>query len=531
MLYDVLMIAMPDNLPDDVNELKKIISNLANEYEKEIQYLKEKNKFLLQKLFGRKSEKLTPDDILQGRLFDESEFYSDENENAEDDSPEKLTVVSSHTRRKTGKKPLPESLPRVDVVHDISEEEKQCACGCEMKRIGEEVSEKLDMIPAKIQVLRHIRYKYACKNCEGSESDEAPVKIAPLPPQIIPQGIATPGLAAWVLVSKFCDALPFYRQEKLFSRIGVDISRATFCNWSIITHRGSERLLELMWRDILASRLVGMDETPVQVMKEPGRKNTTKSYMWLFRGGEETRPIVIFRYAPTRGSEFINSEFADYEGVIQTDGYQGYKTLGKKEKVTHAVCWAHVRRKFMEAMNGTSQSFSHSIVSMIKTLYDVEKEIRENKYNHEEIRQVRNDKSRPVVEKIEQQLKKHVHSIAPGSLAGKAISYSLKLWPQLCVYLDNPIIPIDNNHVENAIRPFVVGRKNWLFSGSPRGAHASAGLYSIIETAKANGLEPYWYLRYLFEKLPACTSDNEIRSIMPNRIDPEVISKLRGGVN
>ena len=376
MMYGGLMNVTQKQLPDDVDALKEIIANLTNEYENRIKNLEEEKKLLLHRLFGRKSEKLTAEDVLQGRLFDEAE--SDDNDSIEDIPSTSVTTVKEHKRRKPGRKPLPESLPRVNIVHDIAESEKQCACGCQMSRIGEDISERLDIIPAKIQVHRHIRYKYACKNCEGIESDGV-VKTAPLPPQMVPQGIVSSGLLAWVMVSKFCDALPFYRQEKLFSRIGVDISRATFCNWSIVTHRGSERMLELMWRDILASQLVGMDETPVQVMKEPGRKNTTKSYMWVFRGGEESRPVIMFRYAPTRGSEFINSEFADYEGIIQTDGYQGYNALGKKEKVTHAVCWTHVRRKFMEAMQGTSQSLSHSIVSMIKMLYDVEtKYVRKN---------------------------------------------------------------------------------------------------------------------------------------------------------
>lgn len=536
MLYDDLMIARPQQLPDDIDALKEIISNLSkltNKYEKEIQYLEEKNSLLLQKLFGRKSEKITPEYILQGRLFDESEFCSVPDEDEPGEVPEPVTVVSSHTRKKRGRKPLPESLPRVDVVHDITEDEKQCACGCDLKRIGEDVSEKLDIIPAKIQVLRHIRYKYACENCEGSESDEAAVKTAPLPPQIIPQGIVSPGLLAWVLTGKFCDALPFYRQENLFARIGVELSRATFCNWAILAHRGCGRMLELMMDDILSSPLAGLDETTVQVMNEKNRKNTTKSYMWVFRGGTDDKPVVLFRYNPTRGGDFINNVFSHYEGIIQTDGYQGYNALGKKEKVVHAGCWAHVRRKFVEATGNSKgdNSFAHSMTSMIKKLYDVESEIREKNYNNEEILKLRNKESLPVVEKIGEMLEKHRHGIAPKSLTGKAISYAVDLWPRLSVYLDNPIIPIDNNLVENAIRPFTVGRKNWLFSGSPRGAEASAGIYSIIETAKANGLEPYWYMRYLFERLPACKGDDEIKLIMPNRIDPQIIENFRGGVN
>ena len=530
------MIAIPQQLPDDVTALKDIIFNLSsltNKYEKEIQYLEEKNKLLLQKLFGRKSEKLTPEDILQGRLFDEPEFCSTPDKDESEEESEPVIVVSSYTRKKTGRKPLPESLPRVDVVHDISEKEKQCACGCEMKRIGEDVSEKLDIIPPKIQVLRHIRYKYACKNCEGSESDKAPVKIAPLPPQIIPQGIVTPGLLAWVLVSKFCDALPFYRQEKIFARIGVELSRATLSNWAILAHRGCSRMLELMMDDIISSPFVGMDETTVQVMNEKNRKNTTKSYIWVSRGGTSDKPVVLFQYNPTRGGDFVNSEFKNFEGIIQTDGYQGYNTLGKKEKVTHAGCWAHVRRKFVEASGNSKgdNSFAHSMLAMIKKLYEVESEIRDKKYSDEKILELRTKESQPVVGKIGELLEKHRHSIAPKSLTGKAITYALNLWPKLFVYLDNPQIPIDNNLVENAIRPFVIGRKNWLFSGSPRGAEASAAIYSIIESAKANGLESYWYLRYLFEKLPACKSDDEIKLIMPNRINPEIVEKFRGGVN
>jgi transposase len=225
--------------------------------------------------------------------------------------------------------------------------------------------------------------------------------------------------------------------------------------------------------------------------------------------------------------------FRSYEGIIQTDGYQGYNTLGKKEKVIHAGCWAHVRRKFVEATGNSKgdNSFAHSMTSMIKKLYDVETEIREKKYGGDEILKLRDKESRPVVKKIGDMLERNRHSIAPKSLTGKAISYAVDLWPRLSVYLDDPQIPIDNNPVENAIRPFVVGRKNWLFSGSPRGAEASAGIYSIIETAKANGLEPYWYMRYLFEKLPACKDDDEIRLIMPNRIDPQIIEDFRGGVN
>lgn len=544
MVYSGLMIETPNNLPDDVEALKEIISSLSTEYKSktteyeskihnlknDIKLLEEEKKILLHRLFGRRSEKLTADDIMQGLLFDEAEVHEDRIAD-EDNVSELVTVVREHERKKRGRRPLPVGLPRVEVVHDIADAEKRCACGCEMTRIGEETSEKLDIIPAKIQVIRHIRYKYACKNCEGTTEDAPAVKTAALPPQMVPQGIVSPGLLAWTLTGKFCDALPFYRQEKLFARIGVEIGRATFCNWAVVAHRGCGRLLELMWQDILASPLVGMDETSLQVLKEPGKKNATKSYMWVFRGGGGERPVVMFRYTPGRGSEFVNREFSGYTGAIMTDGYQGYDELGSKEGVVHAACWAHVRRKFMEALKGNAdQSLAHAVIEFIRQLYAVESDIREQGYGPEKIHELRQKISLPVVRKVEELLKKQVHHIAPKSLTGKAISYTLNLWPRLCVYCDNPLIPIDNNPVENAIRPFVVGRKNWLFSGSPRGAHASAGIYSIIETAKAGGLEPYWYLRYLFENLPACKNDEEIAKLLPHRIDAKIIDEFRGGV-
>ena len=238
------MIAIPEHLPEDIEVLKDIILELVSsnksfsnkiEYlEREIRYLQEENKLLLQKMFGSKREKITSqEEDIQPTLFDEVETCKDLEEDAEEE-----IVVSSHTRKKRGRRPLPEELPRVEIIHDISEEEKRCRCGCELKRIGEEVSEKLDIIPPKIQVQRHIRYKYACKNCEGVESEGGAVKTASLPAQMIPQGIVTPGLLAWVIVSKFCDGLPFYRQEKLFERIGVELSRSTLSNWSILAYRG-----------------------------------------------------------------------------------------------------------------------------------------------------------------------------------------------------------------------------------------------------------------------------------------------------
>jgi transposase len=280
--------------------------------------LREQVRLLRSQLYGSKTEKKLRDkDDGQALLFNEAEAcISEEEEQASEE-----IKVPAHTRKKRGRRPLPEDLPRVDVIHDLSDKEKVCGCGCTKDRIGEEVSEQLEIIPAKVQVIRNIRYKYVCKNCEGVEADEPAVSIAPLPPMIIPKSIATPGLLAYTFTSKFADALPFYRQEKLFERIGVDISRSSMCNWAIKVAEQCEPLIDLFNKDIRSGPLISIDETTVQVMKEPGRSNTTKSYMWIFRGGPPDKPLLVYRYDPTRSGDVASEYLSGYKGYVQTDGY------------------------------------------------------------------------------------------------------------------------------------------------------------------------------------------------------------------
>ncbi len=519
-------------LPDDTEALKTIILNFKAEYQSEIdkyesqiQGLNYQIKLLKARLFGRKSEKLTAEDILQGRLFDEAETH---NEHEEEQLEKESVRVKGFERRKPGRKPLPPDLPRVEEIHDIPEEEKICACGSVLTRIGEETSEKFEIIPAKIHVIKHIRYKYACSICEGTENENegGAVKIAPLPPQIIPQGIVTPGLLSYILTSKFCDALPFYRQEKMFARIGVDISRATMCNWAMLAHEKMYRMIELLWEKVATSPHIGIDETTIQVLREPGRNNTAKSYMWVFRGGTRDHPVIIFRYSPSRSTEVIKKYLNNFKGYMQSDGYTCYDVFGRREGIIHAGCWAHVRRKFVEAAKVSKEGLAHNVIDYIRKLYKVEEKAREGDLTPEKIVLLRQEESRSLIESLKKLLDREVNHVAPASLLGKAIRYALDDWPKLLVYLENGIVPIDNNMVENAIRPFVVGRKNWLFSGSPRGADASAAIYSVIETAKANGLEPYAYLRYLFEKLPFAKNDDEIRELLPDRIENAEISSI-----
>lgn len=518
-------------LPDDTSTLKELIDSLTDSYtdletksQSRIDYLEERIRLLQNELFGRKSEKqkFPEKDQLQLCLFDEPELPE----------PEKFATITvpAHTRKKSGRKPLPKDLPRIDVIHDIDESEKICACGCQLSRIGQEESEKLDIIPAKMQVIHHIRYKYACKNCEGVEDDGPTVKIAPLPIQFIPKGIATPGLVAQILVSKYEDALPFYRQEKIFARLGVDIPRSSMCGWSIKAAEHCKPVLELLHRKILSGPLVNIDETPVQVMKEPGRSNTSKSYMWVFRGGPPDKPVLIYQYHPTRSGQVPNEFLKDYAGYIQTDAYTGYDALGRRPGIYHMGCWAHARRKFMEVVKAGSgkgkKGHAETALEHIRKLYAVEKIARKDQLTPDQIVKLRQEKSKPVLEEFKNWLNALSGQTPPKGLLGKAVNYTLKNWPLLIRYLEKGYITPDNNAAENAIRPFVVGRKNWLFFGHPNGASASSCLYSLIETAKVCGLKPYDYLRYLFDRIPFAKTEADYEKLLPQNLTTDQIEKF-----
>ena len=511
-------------LPDDSLQLKGVIVELQGQiaglrevHDKETSILLEQIRHLRAQLFGRKSEKLRPEGGPEPLpLFDMPE--PEVREEAES------IPVEAHQRRKGGRKPLPEELPRVEIVHDLAAEEKVCGCGQELSRIGEEVSEQLDIVPAKIQVLRHIRPKYACKACEGVEDDGPAVKIAPVPPQIVPKSIASPGLLAFILAAKFIDHTPFYRQEKQFLRLGVEVSRTSMCNWAMQAASACMPLLNLLRDEVLAGSYVNIDETTLQVLQEPGRDPTAKSYMWIFRRGDPERKVLIYQYHPSRGGDVARAFLGDFQGVVQTDGYSGYDFLDHVAKVRHIGCWAHARRKFMDVISAQGKNrktgAADVALSFIGKLYKLEKEARSRQLRPAEVYQMRQAEARPILTEMHQWLIKKSAQTPPKGLLGKAVTYALNQWPRLIGYLEDGRLAPDNNAAENAIRPFVVGRKNWLFSGTPEGAEASALLYSLIETAKANGLEPYAYLRYTFGRLPLASSLEEYEVLLPWNITP-----------
>jgi len=510
---------MPDALKSLFLDLQGEIAALREKYEKETALLLEQIRLLRAQLYGRKSEKIIPADGPQPLpLFD-----MPEPEGLDEDDEEKIHVPG-HTRKKRGRKPLPEDLPRVEVVHDIDEQDKVCSCGCERRRIGEEISEQLDIVPARVRVIRHIRPKYACPACEGVEDDGPTVRIAPAPPQIIPKSIASPGLLAHILTEKFVDHLPFYRQEKRLIRLGVDVSRTSMCRWAMQAAASCQPLLNLLEEEVLAGRYIQADETTLQVLNSPGRSPTARSYMWVFRRGDPERPILIYQYHPTRAGDVANAFLRDFEGTVQTDGYSGYDFLDTREKVRHIGCWAHARRKFTDVTRALGKKrkagAADKALSYIRKLYAVEKRIRNGNYSPEEIYAIRQAESRPILDDFEKWLRKKQQQTPPKGLLGKAVAYTLNQWHRLIGYIEDGNLSIDNNMAENSIRPFVVGRKNWLFSGTPEGAKASALLYSLVETAKANRLEPYAYLRYIFEKLPMAETLEDYEVLLPWNVTP-----------
>jgi transposase len=518
-------------LPDTPGALKEIVTRLHEEiatlrdlFAKENDILREQIQLLRAQLYGRKSEKIIPEDGPQPLpLFDMPE--------PEDDDDEEEIHVPAHNRKKRGRKPLPKDLPRIERIHDIDDADKVCPCGCELTRIGEEVSEQLDIIPAQAQVIRHVRPKYACPDCEGEQDDGPTVKIAPVPPQIIPKSIASPGLLAHILTAKFVDHTPFYRQEKQLVRYGGQVSRTSMCNWAMKAAEACQPLLNLLQDEVLDGLFINIDETTLQVLHEPGRSPTSKSYMWIFRRGDPDKPVLIYQYHPTRASDVVKAFLGDFHGYVQTDGYSGYNFLDSLEDICHIGCWAHARRKFMDVLKAQGKNrksgSADKALKYIKKLYRLERIAREKDYSPDEIYRMRQDEAKPILDDFEKWLSKKKLHTPPKGLLGKAITYTMNQWHRLIGYIENGHLTIDNNMAENSIRPFVIGRKNFLFSGTPKGAEASALLYSLVETAKANKLEPYAYLRYIFDKVPTASSLEDFEALLPWNVTPAQMNYTR----
>ena len=507
-------------LPDDIEALKKLIlekdEQLQNKQSR-IEILEELVILFKSQQFGKSSEK-SPS---QTELFDEVEVEANDEASvvAESVSEEEGNDESS-SAPKSGRKPLPATLPRVRVEHDVAEHLKVCECGCQKTEIGEDISEQLDIIPAVVQVIQNVRKKYACKECETG------VVTAELPKQPIPKSNASPGLLAHIAVAKYQDALPLYRMETIFNRLGVHLPRNTQARWMIQCSQLLQPLYNLMNDRLMSSGYVHMDETTVQVLNEPDKPPESKSYMWVRRTGDPDRPVILFDYASSRKGSEAEQLLSDYQGYLQTDDYAGYHKTAKADGIVHLGCFAHARRKFIEAQktspgeNG-KQTKADMAINMIKVLYAIEKSIKDKPAD--ERYRIRQEKSVPQLKKIRTWLDKSIAQTLPKGKTGQALSYLDKNWEKLTVYTEDGRLNIDNNPVENAIRPFAIGRKNWMFSNSQQGAKASAMMYSIIETAKANKLEPYAYIRTLFTRLPGCESLESFEKLLPWNVELEAV--------
>jgi transposase len=519
-------------IAEEMTELRGIIQRKDTELKhknQQIEQLLDYIQLLRQKQFGRSSEKSNKQQI---NLFDEAELEAlvaelDEQLNVEVPVAASAPNGAPAPKKKPVRRPLPVDLKRVERIIDLPETEKQ-AMGDDWVLIGYETSEQLAVIPRQHYVIVTKRAKYAPVNDDVSAAEQG-IRVAPRPDQIIPKSIGHSSVIADVVAAKFIDGLPFYRQEKIYARDGIDLSRQTMSGWTIQLETRLSPLMLAMKQQLYEGNVLHIDETRLQVLNEPYRDNTQQSYMWVYRGGLPDRPVIWYQYADSRSGQvpvdFLYPEEAldtyteaGRSFTILTDGYSGYHALSKMPGVTgHAACWAHVRRKFVEASQGRKNTAAaHQMVAFIGKLYQIERGIKDKTLDERNV--IRAEKAKPIVTKIKSWLDSKAHKVLPKSLLGKAIHYTLGLWPQLITYLEDGHIPIDNNLAENAIRPFVIGRKAWLFSGSPRGARASGMLYSLIESAKANGLEPKAYLNHLFEFLPAAKTEQAVIKLLPQNL-------------
>jgi transposase len=479
--------------------------------------LKSKNDYIVRleeliKQFQRKqysasSEKVSPDQL---GLFNEAESIECTGHDTAQQTEADTVDIRSHQRSKKPRVSIPADLPREAIVYDLADDQKICPHdGTVLKNIGSEDHEQLDIVPAQIKVLKHIRKKYACPCCQTY------VVTAGKPKQPIEKSIASPSLLATVATNKYCDALPLYRQSEIFNRLGIHLDRTNLANWMVKSGQLIQPLINLLQDRLLEQPVIHMDETPLQVLNEPGKAAQSNSYMWVMATQSE-QPVRLFHYAPTRSQSIPLILLNENSQAIMVDGYEGYQAACHDYTITRLGCWAHVRRKFVEAKKlqpkGKSGKADQAI-AFIQKLYRIEQQIKDQPLDERD--RIRQCQAKPIIDKIKRWLEKSLPHVPPKTALGKALHYLHQQWPRLIGYVENGAYPIDNNPAENAIRPFVIGRKNWLFSNSQAGAKASANLYSLIETAKANGLNPYDYLKYVFKELPNAHSVEDVENLLP----------------
>jgi transposase len=513
-----LLLQMPvdlNQLPDDINLLKHIIVELDTEKEKKeelVEKLQRQLEQLLRWRYGQRSDRVSSNQLA---LFAEAELSKEppreDAPSAEEVSPSAET--SPEKKKGHGRNPLPASLPRRRVEYELEGDALKCPkCGAACRCIGEEKSEQLEYVPATLHVIEHVRFKYACpdKNCDGS------VLLAGKPDQPVEKGLPGPGLLAHVVVSKYADHLPLNRQEDILARHGVEISRKTMCGWAQSAADLLEPLYELMRERVLKSKVIHTDDTTVPVL-DPDQTKTHTGRLWVYVGDKNHR-YSVFDYTRTREREGPEKFLGGFSGYLQADAYAGYDRLYASGKVIEVACWAHARRKFVESESSDSMR-SLTAVAWIKRLYQVEAEARERELGEEKIRELRREKSKPLLDGLGEWLRVEQAEVLPKSPAGQAIAYTLNNWAALHRYLDDGDLAIDNNLAERTIRPVAVGRKNWLFAGSDRGGRTAAILLSFTQTCKDLDIDPFAYLRDVLARISSHPMKN-LAELLPDQWQP-----------
>lgn len=496
----------------------KLLS-LVSEQKARIEMLQHQLFLMKNARFGRKTEK----DVVAEQMsfqFDEADAPEPE---AVEDATESETITYTRTKKGQGRQKLPESLPYIEKVYDLTDAEKQCACGCQLTHISDERSEQLDVVPQMTFRVIHIRKKYACKQCEET------IQTAKLPKQPIPKNMASAGLLAAVIDSKFNRHMPLYRQEDMFKRAGLTVTRATLSHWVIQSAALLTPLVKLMEDIIQTHDVAYADETTLQVLKEKNKKATTKSFMWLFIGGPPDKRSFIYQYHPTRTHQVAAEFFQDFKGYLHADCYSAYTALGRTEAITHVACMAHARRYFVEITKQTQKKkgLAFQVVNLIGKLYLIEKALKEEQASSKQIQHTRQTKALPILTQIKALLDENALKLLPQSPIGKAVHYMLTHWEALNQYIKDGRLEIDNNRSERSIKPFVIGRKNWMFHDNEIGARAGATLFSLIETCKAHNVDVFSWLKHALNHIHQADTVEKLEQLLPFNVQSEALEAAR----
>jgi len=465
-----------------------------------------------QKQFGRSSEKNPGQDD----IFNEAELAGCAIEEIEFEDKEPVAAKDKTTHKKPGRKGFSENIPREQIYIDLSAEEKVGAIDTFYSKVREE----LDIEPAKVRVLEYMQEKAVFID-DGKRT----IKAATLPKHPIAKTMASIGLLAYIIVAKYMDGLPLYRQEGILKRFGGDVTRTSMASWIIRLALQCQPLVHVLREHQHAGPLVQIDETRIQVLKEHGYLPTGHKYMWVTVGGPPGNPVVLFHYDPSRSHEVPLHLLDGYEGYLQSDGYSGYDKVSALLNLKQVGCWDHCRRKFKEAQTAqpkTQQGRTKADIALIKIgkLYAIEREIKDLPADKK--RAERHQRSLPVLNDLKRWMAKNMGKAPKDALISTALVYMNNQWQKLVRYCEDGNLPISNIMAENAIRPFVIGRKAWMFADTPKGAHASGIFYSLIETAKANEIEPYAYLRHIFKALPYADTVEKIEALLPWNVKDQV---------